>query len=225
MSVKVGNTEAGNTMKAVMRYFWRGLLVFVPAALTVFALAWTFGKLDAAFRALFKLEQPGLGLALGVVVTFGLITAIGFLASNVLGRWLFGLVDRVFTRLPLVKLLYGSVKDFVEAFASEKKSFDRPVVVELVPGGAAAVGFVTQNDLAALGLGGRVAVYFPQSYNFAGSLLIVSADRVRPLAVDSSVAMTFIVSGGVAGPDAVPERPTDLNIEAGNGSSPDDLSA
>ncbi len=191
-------------MKRLMRYFVRGLLVFVPAALTVAALAWTFGKLDVLFRGLFRLEQPGLGFVLGVAATLGLITLIGFLASNVLGRWLFGLVDGLFARLPLVKLLYGSVKDFIEAFAGEKRSFDKPVVVELMPDGPAAVGFVTQSDLTALGLGGQVAVYFPQSYNFAGSMLIVPAERVRPLQVDSSAAMTFIVSGGVAGPGAKP---------------------
>ena len=188
-------------MKRIAGYFIRGLLVFVPVALTVFALVWTFGKLDLLFRNLFKLDDiPGLGLVLGIAATFGLITVIGFLASNVLGRWLFRLVDALFTRLPLIKLLYGSVKDFIEAFAGEKKAFDKPVVVELMPGGPAAVGFVTQSDLAALGLAGQVAVYFPQSYNFAGSMLVVAAERVHPLNVDSSVAMTFIVSGGVAGP-------------------------
>lgn len=191
-------------MKRLMRYFVRGLLVFVPAALTVAALVWTFSKLDVLFRGLFRIEQPGLGFVLGVAATLGLITLIGFLASNVLGRWLFGLVDGLFARLPLVKLLYGSVKDFIEAFAGEKRSFDKPVVVELMPDGPAAVGFVTQSDLTALGLGGQVAVYFPQSYNFAGSMLIVPAERVRPLQVDSSAAMTFIVSGGVAGPGAKP---------------------
>lgn len=191
-------------MKRLMRYFVRGLLVFVPAALTVAALAWTFSKLDVLFRGLFRIEQPGLGFVLGVAATLGLITLIGFLASNVLGRWLFGLVDGLFARLPLVKLLYGSVKDFIEAFAGEKRSFDKPVVVELMPGGPAAIGFVTQSDLASLGLDGQVAVYFPQSYNFAGSMLIVPAERVRPLRVDSSAAMTFIVSGGVAGPGAKP---------------------
>ncbi|MBN1127156.1 MAG: DUF502 domain-containing protein [Sedimentisphaerales bacterium] len=193
-------------MKRLLGYFVRGLLVFVPAALTIFAVVWTFTKLDMLFRDLFGLDRPGLGLALGLAVTFGLITAIGIFASNFLGRTLFNLLDSILKRVPLIKLLYGSVKDFIEAFAGEKKSFDRPVVAELIPDGPKAVGFVTRDDLSFLGLDGQVAVYFPQSYNFAGSVLVLPADRVRQLEVDSSTAMAFIVSGGVAGPGQIAKK-------------------
>jgi uncharacterized membrane protein len=61
------------------------------------------------------------------------------------------------------------------------------------------LGFVTRDDLAALGLAGSVAVYVPQSYNFSGTLLIVPTDRVEPLHTGAGELMTFIVSGGVSG--------------------------
>ena len=185
-------------MKRVIGYFMKGLLVFVPAALTIFAIVWTFTKLDSIFRGLFGLEQPGLGLALGLAATFGLITAIGFFASNFIGGALFSCVDRLLKRVPLIKLLYSSVKDFVEAFAGDRKSFDRPVIVEILENGPKAVGFVTRDDLRDLGLSDEVAVYLPQSYNFAGSLFLFAKERVKPLGLDSSSAMAFILSGGVA---------------------------
>jgi uncharacterized membrane protein len=87
----------------------------------------------------------------------------------------------------------------IEAFAGERKSFDKPVIVELIKDGPKAMGFVTQSSLDFLGIDGHVAVYLPQSYNFAGSVLIFLAERVKPLDIDSSEAMTFIVSGGVSG--------------------------
>ena len=50
-----------------------------------------------------------------------------------------------------------------------------------------------------MGLSDHVAVYFPQSYNFAGNVLVVPRNKVRPVEVDATLAMTFIVSGGVSG--------------------------
>ncbi|RLI98441.1 MAG: hypothetical protein DRP08_08140, partial [Candidatus Aenigmatarchaeota archaeon] len=144
---------------------------------------------------LLMLPIPGLGLA----ITIAVITLVGFLASNFIGKKFFALVDRVFSKLPVVKMLYSSIKDLTGAFAGEKKSFDKPVIVELMAGGPKALGFITRDDLGFLSLAGHVAVYFPQSYNFAGSVLMFPTEQVKLLDVDSSDAMAFVVSGGVSG--------------------------
>ena len=66
------------------------------------------------------------------------------------------------------------------------------------PGGVArALGFVTQESLGKLGLEGHVTVYLPQSYNFAGMLLIFPTSAVTAVKADSADVMAFIVSGGV----------------------------
>jgi uncharacterized membrane protein len=182
-------------MKKLVDYFVKGLLIFVPIALTVFLLVWAFTSMDAVFRALFRIEVPGLGLLL----TVALVVVIGFIASNFLGRKFFALVEKVFTGLPLVKLLYSAVKDMIEAFAGQKKSFDKPVIASIAPGGAAkVVGFVTRDSLENLGLSDYVAVYLPQSYNFAGNVLLFPKEAVKPLDIESSRAMAFVVSGGVS---------------------------
>jgi len=59
------------------------------------------------------------------------------------------------------------------------------------------VGFLTKESLDGLGIAGHVAVYLPQSYNFAGQLLVVPADRITPLDAPSAEVMAFVVSGGV----------------------------
>jgi uncharacterized membrane protein len=183
-------------MKKLVDYFIKGLLVFVPIALTVFLLGWSFSRLDTILRHVFERKTPGLGL----LITVGLITFIGFLTSNFLGKKLFGLVEKIFTGLPLVKLLYSATKDMIEAFAGEKKSFDKPVLAAVAPGSSVkVVGFITRDSLENLGLVDYVAVYLPQSYNFAGNVLLFPKDAVKPLNIESSQAMTFIVSGGVSG--------------------------
>jgi uncharacterized membrane protein len=182
-------------MKKLIDYFLKGLVVFVPMALTVFLLIWAFRSLDGAFRTLFKVKVPGMGLLL----TLGIIAVIGFIASNFLGKKIFTLIERVFTGLPLVKLLYSAVKDMIEAFAGEKKSFDKPVIAMMAPGAAAKIiGFITQESLDNLGLKDHVAVYLPQSYNFAGNVLLFPKESVKPLNIESSQAMAFIVSGGIS---------------------------
>lgn len=181
-------------MRKFAKYFVKGLVIFVPMALTVFVIVWAFTSLDSVFRDRLKLPVPGLG----ILLTVALIFAIGFLASNFLGRKLFALVEKVFTGLPLVKLLYSAVKDMIEAFAGDKKSFDKPVIATIGPGAAKVVGFVTRESLENLGLSDHVAVYTPQSYNFAGNVLLFPKDAVKPLDIESSQAMAFIVSGGVS---------------------------
>ena len=186
-------------VKKILKYFLRGLLIFVPIALTVSILVYVFTGLDDLLRELFKIPFPGLGL----LVTIGGIFLIGLFASNFVGRMLFGLVDKLFKAVPLVKMLYGAIRDLVEAFAGEKKKFDKPVLVTLGPGlDAKVLGFITRETLEHLGLEDHVAVYFPQSYNFAGNVVIFPQKAVKRLNIESAEAMTFIVSGGVAGEHA-----------------------
>ncbi len=182
-------------MKKLIDYFVKGLLIFVPIALTIFLIIWAFTSLDSVISKIFKFPQPGIGLLL----TVALITVIGFIASNFLGKRLFGLVDRIFARLPLIRLLYSAVKDLVGAFAGDKKSFDKPVIVAISQGSPVkVVGFMTRESLENFGLEDYVAVYVPQSYNFAGNVLLFPKESVKPLNIESSKAMAFIVSGGVS---------------------------
>jgi uncharacterized membrane protein len=182
-------------MKKLINYFLKGLVVFVPMVLTVVLLIWTFTRLDMVLSEFFGVPFFGIGILLTVL----LIVVVGFVASNFLGKRLFALIEKVFKGLPLVKLLYSAVKDMIEAFAGEKKSFDKPVIATIAPGGAAkVVGFITQESLENLGLSDYVAVYVPQSYNFAGNVLLFPKEAVKPLSIESSQAMAFIVSGGVS---------------------------
>jgi uncharacterized membrane protein len=185
-------------MKTLFGYFWRGCLVLLPAAATVYIAFFIFTKIDH----MVPVGVPGLGFGLTVVV----ITLAGFLTSNVVGRAVLEVTERWLTSVPLAKLIYTSIRDLIDAFVGDKKRFDRPVAVTLVPGSRVrALGFVTRDRLDALGMGDQVAVYFPQSYNFAGNLVIVPRDQVEPLAVSPTDLMTFVVSGGVSGLGIEPE--------------------
>lgn len=177
--------------KRLLRYFVRGCLVLVPLALTAWLIFVTLRFIDQ----LLALPIPGLGF----VVTISIVTLVGVFTSNVIGKRVFQLVDRFLSGMPLVKLLYNSLKDLIRAFVGDHKSFDRPAAVLMSPSGARVLGFVTRDALHALGMPDHVAVYFPQSYNFAGQLAVVPREHVELLDAPSAEVMTFIVSGGISG--------------------------
>ena len=166
--------------------------MLLPLAGTIYIAYLLFSTLDK----LIPIGIPGLGF----VLTLALVTLVGALTSNVIGNAVFQLTENWFTKLPLVRLVYSSIRDLIDAFVGDKKRFNRPVAVSLVPGSETkALGFVTRDSLEVLGMGDRVAVYFPQSYNFAGNLLLIPRDQVEPLTVSRTDLMTFLVSGGVSG--------------------------
>jgi len=176
-------------MNRLVRYFFQGLIVVVPIAATAYVLWASFSAIDGWL----DLGVPGLG----VVAVLGGVLAIGFLTSLFVIRPLMRAVDSVLDRVPGIKLIYGSIRDLLSAVVGEHKRFDRPVLIR-VGDGIEVIGFVTRESLTDLGAAGRVAVYVPQSYNFAGQTLVVEADRITRLAATGADAMTFVVSGGVA---------------------------
>jgi uncharacterized membrane protein len=192
-------------MKKLGKYFVNGLLFLIPVGVTVYIVLFLFNTIDETVKSIFVRGQEGVEpqwwwTGLGVIILLVVITLVGFLSSLFITRPLLQLIEKMLCRLPLVKLLYSSLKDLVGAFVGEQKKFDQPVIVNVLPGGnAKALGFITRKSMDFLGLDKSVAVYFPQSYNFAGSVLIFPADQVQPIQADSSDVMAFIVSGGVSG--------------------------
>jgi uncharacterized membrane protein len=177
--------------KRLVRYFVRGCLVLVPLCITGYIVYVALRFIDQ----LLPVGIPGLG----ILLTVSIVTLVGLLTSNVVGKSVFQLTDRFLSGMPLVKLLYNSIKDLIRAFVGDHKSFDKPAAVQLTPGGARILGFVTRDGLHALGLPEFVAVYFPQSYNWAGQLAVVPREQVELLDAPSAEVMTFIVSGGISG--------------------------
>jgi uncharacterized membrane protein len=178
-------------MNWLIKNFLRGLVIVVPIALTLYLIYEAILRIDR----LLDLKVPGLGIA----VTFVGCVLLGAVASNFVVRKFLQGTEALFRRAPLVRLVYVSLRDLLEAFVGDKKRFDRPVAVSIT-GDVRTLGFVTQSDLGFLGLPGEVAVYLPFSYSMAGSLLVVPAHRVTPLTAESSSVMALIVSGGVSRP-------------------------
>ncbi|MFD2865993.1 DUF502 domain-containing protein [Mucilaginibacter antarcticus] len=191
---------------ALLNYFFKGLIVVVPIGAAIFLVFWAVSTVDSALNLsdVFwrdannkPLHIPGLGI-LNVLV---IIMIAGILVTNVvtdpIKRWF----KRWINRLPFFNFLYSSIKDLTEAFVGDEKKFNEAVLVQVNEFGLKKIGFLVQKDLAKLGLPGEVAVYFPYSYSFAGQVVIIPADKVKPIVKNSADMMKFVISGGVSGLD------------------------
>jgi len=164
-------------------------LVLAPVAITVWVVVFTVTKLDQWLNA----PIPGLG----IVIAAAGITFIGYLTGNVVGSRLVTFLEAGLQRVPIIKLLYNSLRDLFGAFVGGQRKFDKPVAVEINRHGLKVLGFLTGERFDDPHLAGHVSVYLPESYNFAGNLIVVPRERVHLLDADGAEFMAFIMSGGV----------------------------
>jgi uncharacterized membrane protein len=176
----------------ILRYFFSGTLFIVPILATAYFIYISFTWLDARLN----LPYPGLGF----VIILTVITVIGYLSTNFLFKTLGGWFDRGMNRIPLVKIIYSTVRDLLGAVVGDKRKFNKPVLVRINKDNEIfQLGFVTQSDLSELGLDEMVVVYFPHSYAISGIHYFVPRVNIKPLNISGPAAMKFIVSGGVSG--------------------------
>jgi len=178
------------TYRRIVSYFLRGLLFLTPITVTVYIIYQTILFLDN----LIPVPIPGIG----ILMVLGLITFFGYLASLFFAKPFFEWLERGLIKIPLVNLIYTSIKDLMGAFVGDKKKFSSPVKVQ-ISDTLIRLGFITQEDMSMAGEANMVAVYFPHSYNVSGNVFLVPKDKVTALVgIKSSDVMKFMVSGGVS---------------------------
>ena len=175
--------------RKLFNYFLKGLLITLP----VYATYKIIRSLLESIDQVLVLETPGSGF----VIVIAVITVLGMIGSSFITRPIFELLDEVLNKIPLVKTIYGAVKDLIEAFVGEKNKFSKPVIVELSEG-VFKPGFITQDDFEDNSMKDLIAVYLPHSYAFSGNLYLVKKNKLQVYDGSSSAFMKLIVSGGVS---------------------------
>jgi uncharacterized membrane protein len=190
-------------MKKILNYFLQGLLFVVPVAITLWVIIKSILWIDSLLPFQIPIKVPGLRSVeipgLGLLTIFVGISLVGYFSIRYIRNPLFSYLERMIEKAPLVKLIYSSVKDLVEAFVGEKRRFNIPVLVRLEKDSQInRIGFITKEDLSEIGLEKEmVAVYLPFSYSFAGELIILPRENIQKLNTSGTDAMKFIISGGV----------------------------
>lgn len=192
----------GLRFRKLLQYFLQGLLVIGPIAITIYTVYWVVSSIDNKIPLLTtkgsngKIEVQNYGL--GFLVVIAAICLIGYLSSFFIKNRLFNLFDSLLVRTPGIRFIYSTVKDFFEAFAGEKKKFNRPALANIDDNDVWRVGFITQEDAVDFGFADYVAVYIPMSYSIAGNVYILPRNRIRLIHdINATDAMKFAISGGV----------------------------
>ena len=191
-----------NALRKLLRYFIQGIIILAPIGITIYALYWLFQKVDGILRPFVNI--PGLGFVL--IIAF--VILVGWISSNFLMGSAISFFDQLMERTPGIKFIYSSTKDFFEAFAGEKRKFNRSVLANVFAEDVWIVGFLTDEEMEKFELGAdKVAVYVPQAYNFAGQLYILPRDKVRKIEkISAGEAMKYAVTGGVVDFDDEPKN-------------------
>jgi uncharacterized membrane protein len=204
------------------RYFFTGLVILAPVAITVWATIWFIGFFDAWVKPLIPhaynpdnylpFKVPGTGL----VFTLLVITLVGFLGANLVGRTVIGWWDGLVNKTPVVRSIYKGSKQIFETMFSEKgASFQKVCLVEWPRREAWSVAFVSREiDSGDIGLkpGRRMyAVYVSTTPNpTSGYVFFVDESEVRVLDMTVEDGLKLVISMGLV----FPEKPMTLADES-----------
>ncbi len=196
-------------LRRLLQYFFQGLIVLAPIGITIWVVISLFNLVDdilpniihAIAPSLIKkdlegnlIKMPGLGF----VVVISVVLLVGWLSSLFAVGRLVALLDTVLEKTPGIKFIYSSVKDFLEAFAGNKKKFDKPVLVNVDAPDVWRIGFITQQSSIDFNLIDHLTVYVPHSYAISGITYMVPREKVKLLKnISAADAMKYTVSGGV----------------------------
>jgi uncharacterized membrane protein len=206
------------TKKKIKRVFLTGLVVFIPAVLTIYILFFVINVMDSLLEVIPSAYHPDnlLGIhipGLGAIVTVLLIFCCGLITTSYLGNRLVRLGERLVGRIPLVRSIYQALKQIADSlFMDRAKSFKKVVMVEYPCRGVYSIGFVTgtPNGDVQNKIGSCVGVYFPHALTpTTGIFAIVPKDMLIELEMSVEEAFTLIISGGIVTPTG--------HASAGNG--------
>ncbi len=188
--------------RKLFQYFLQGLLILAPVAITIYTLFFVISTIDAWIPIFHYKDETGVtrvqNYGLGFIIILAAVVIIGYFSSFFITGRIVSFMDKVLEKTPGLKHIYGTTKDFFEAFAGDKKKFTQNVLANVDDRDVWRLGFITKDDMSDFGLIDYVAVYIPTSYSVAGNVYIIPKNRIKPITnINSTQTMKFAVSGGV----------------------------
>lgn len=189
-------------VKRSLQYFLQGLLVLAPVLITFYVLFSVVTSIDDLIPIFTETNAKGevkvQNYGLGFLIIIAFIIGIGYFSYFFITNRVIVFLDRMMQRLPGLKHIYSTTRDFFEAFAGDKKKFTYNVLANVDDNDVWRIGFVTKDDMEEFGLKDYVSVYVPMAYSVAGNVYIIPKNRIKPIThISASQTMKFAVSGGV----------------------------
>lgn len=191
-------------MKKIRNIFISGLVVVLPIGITLWVLKMIFDKMDALLSSQIKYFTketiPGLGVLAVILIVF----IIGLIANNFIGNKITYLVDKILTKLPIIKTIYNPLRDIITNVSNtESNNFKKAVFVDFPKEGSQSIGFITKEHIMVNGEE-RTSIFVPTTPNpTSGFLLYLTRDDYKELDLPVDVALKSIISLGSISPDEI----------------------
>ncbi|MFO0414798.1 MAG: DUF502 domain-containing protein [Bacteroidota bacterium] len=189
--------------KRLLQYFLQGILVLAPILITIYVVYWIVASIDELLPIFTFVDDQGKvsvrNFGMGFLLIILTITLIGYLSTFFIRSRMFNFFEGWLEKVPVIKFIYSTSKDFFEAFAGEKKKFNKPVLANIDDNDVWRIGFLTQETMEQFGLKEYVSVYVPMSYSIAGNVYLIPRTRIKEIegSISAGEAMKFAISGGV----------------------------
>lgn len=190
-------------MRRIWTTFAAGLATVLPVTITVYLIYWLGTTAETVLGRLLQLVmngehyRPGMGLIVGFIV----VLVVGALVNAYAVRWFIRQGEAWLGRIPLVKTVYGAVKDVTQFLPGQGERRDTRRVVLWLNDNAYMIGFVTADHISPklpqAVLADRLPVYFPKSYQIGGYTLYVLRSELIETTLSAEEAMRLVLIGGV----------------------------
>lgn len=196
--------------KVVRNSFVAGFAILAPLAVTGIVLQWAFARLTTILNpivvgtrlAQYTANDHRAAQLLAALLLFASVAFVGFAASRSVGQRAFDGFDSLMGHVPLVRVIYSSVRQVSEALLEGEHRYQSVVLVEYPREGVYSMGFVTNEGPPAIddAVGEPVVnVFVPHSPNpTAGHLILVTEDEIRPVDMTVRKALRMLVTTGMA---------------------------
>ena len=203
--------DTKSILSKIRGYFLTGIIVTAPVGLTFYVSFLFIGFIDSKVRNLIPVkyhydnilpfEIPGIGL----LIVFIMLTFIGFLTAGIIGRYIIKLGERIIARLPIIRSVYGALKQIFESvLKTSSKSFREVVLIEYPRKGIWAIGFITgdtKGEVQEISKNTLVNVFLPTTPNpTSGFLLFVPRKDLKVLNMNVEEGIKMVISGGIVTP-------------------------
>ena len=201
-----------NILLNIRRYFFTGVAITAPIGITVYLSIIFINFIDSNVKKLvpnkynpdsyLPFDIPGTGLVVAIL----LLIIIGFLTAGFLGRYFVGLGEKIINKLPIIRSIYGALKQiFQTILGSSSKAFREVVLIEYPRKGIWAVAFITSETKGEVKLKlkkNSVNVFLPTTPNpTSGFLLFVPLKDIKRLNMNIEEGMKLVISGGIITPE------------------------
>lgn len=195
--------------KQLKTYFLAGILVTVPVVITIWVIflfiSWTDNFLDflpPRFHPHTYIPIPGWGVIIAAILIMG----SGMVATNFFGKRILNFWDHQVEKIPLIRSIYGSVRQLLESlFGQTGKNFQRVVLIEFPRPGIYAIAFITSKAKAELiSVTGKklINLFLPTAPNpTSGFFIMLPENEITELDISVEDAFKMIISGGILSED------------------------